>query len=154
MVLDPCLESDSTLITDLKLCQARLNHNAAFPWILLIPRYEGVCEITGLEEPDRQLLMEEIVLASHVMQHLFQPTKLNIASLGNIVPQLHVHVIARYSNDKAWPGPVWNSGVMMAYTPEAKMERIAQLKDEFLHQPSIREKRHVWPHKKERLSLF
>lgn len=131
MSLDPRLESDSTFITTLKLCDVRLNHNAAFPWILLIPRREGISEIIDLTPSDQQLLMEEIVLVSQLVQQLFQPTKLNIASLGNIVSQLHVHVVARYNSDKAWPHPIWNSGISIDYDSKAKIERIAQLQGVF-----------------------
>lgn len=132
MPLDPRLESDSTFITALELCDVRLSHNAAFPWILLIPRHDGISEIIDLSPTDQQLLMQEIVLASQVLQQLFQPTKLNVANLGNIVPQLHVHMVARYNSDKAWPHPIWNSGINDAYDPKAKFERITQLKDAFL----------------------
>ena len=131
--LDPRIESDSTYILDLELCEVRLNHNAAFPWILLIPKDEGISEIIDLAPSNQPLLMSEIVLASQVMQRLFQPTKLNIASLGNIVPQLHVHIVARYDTDKAWPHPIWNSGINLAYNPKGKRTRIAQLKDGFLN---------------------
>jgi len=131
--LDPQLESDSAFILDLELCEVRLNHNAAFPWILLIPKGEGISEIIDLTPSSQPVLMSEIVLASQVMQRLFQPTKLNIASLGNIVPQLHVHIVARYDTDKAWPHPIWNSGINIAYDPKAKRTRITQLKNGFLH---------------------
>lgn len=130
--LDPRLESDSAFIISLELCHVRLSHNAAFPWILLIPQREGVSEIIDLKPIDQSVLMSEIVLASHVMQHLFKPKKLNIASLGNIVPQLHVHIVARHETDRAWPNPIWNRGVDIAYDPETKSERVAQLKDAFL----------------------
>lgn len=129
MLLDPRLESDTSFIINLELCQVRLHHNAAFPWILLVPQQEGVCELTGLTPSNQALLMQEIVEASRVMQRLFNPSKLNMASLGNIVPQLHIHIIARYTTDGAWPNPVWNSGVTAAYSPEAKEERIRQIKD-------------------------
>jgi diadenosine tetraphosphate (Ap4A) HIT family hydrolase len=132
MTLDPRLESDSTFITTLELCDVRLSHNAAFPWILLIPRHDGISEIIDLDTSDQQLLMKEIVLASQVMQQLFQPTKLNVANLGNIVPQLHVHMVARYNSDKAWPHPIWNCGINDAYDPKTLDERIAQINDAFL----------------------
>lgn len=136
MQLDPRLESDSTFITALELCDVRLSHNAAFPWILLIPRHDGISEIIDLSFSEQQLLMVEIVLASQVMQHLFQPTKLNVASLGNVVSQLHVHVVARYDRDRAWPHPIWNSGIHLVYDPKTKLERIAQLKVAFLRRLS------------------
>ena len=127
-IIDPRLEADSTFITALELCQVRLSHNAAFPWVILIPQREGLCEIIDLSPSDRQVLMQEIAFTSQGMKRLFLPTKLNVANLGNVVPQLHVHIIARYKDDQAWPGPVWNSGVNRAYDPELLLERITQLK--------------------------
>lgn len=129
--LDPRLEKDSTFVIALELCDVRLHHNAAFPWIFLVPRREGICEIIELTPSDQHLLMEEIGVASQVMRHLFQPTKLNIANLGNIVPQLHIHIVARYDYDQAWPNPIWNSGINLSYDSKSKIERIAHLKDEF-----------------------
>ena len=127
-IIDPRLEADSTFITALRLCQVRLHHNAAFPWLILIPQQERLFEIIDLSPSDQQMLMQEIVLTSQGMKRLFLPTKLNVANLGNVVPQLHVHIIARYKDDQAWPGPVWNSGVNRAYDPELLLERITQLK--------------------------
>lgn len=135
--LDSRLETESTFVIDLMLCQVRLSHNAAFPWILLIPKESAVVEIIDLSSTNQQVLMQEIFLASQIMRALFQPTKLNIASLGNIVPQLHVHVIARYITDKAWPAPIWNSGITAAYDSSIKIERINQLKEAFLSSQQI-----------------
>jgi diadenosine tetraphosphate (Ap4A) HIT family hydrolase len=135
MVLDPRLETDSTFIHQLKLCQVRLSHNAAFPWILLIPNRENIDEVMELSPSDQRVLMEEIVLASQAMKDLFHPTKLNIANLGNVVPQLHVHVVARYDRDPAWPGPIWNSGIHEDYTPQALAERLTLLKEFFVSHP-------------------
>ncbi len=132
MFLDPRLESDSSLVVDLSLCQVRLHHNAAFPWILLIPQQIGLSEIIDLSPSDQILLMQEIVLSCEIMRDLFNPTKLNVANLGNIVSQLHVHIVARYESDDAWPGPIWNSGITMNYSDDAKKERIEKLKNAFL----------------------
>lgn len=129
--LDPRLEFDASFILDLDLCQIRLSHNAAFPWIVLIPKRSKVSEMIDLSTQDQQLLMHEIILASKVMQQLFQPTKLNVANLGNVVPQLHIHIIARYDSDKAWPGPIWNAGISENYEAKAKAERIEQIRTAF-----------------------
>lgn len=129
--MDPRLESDSTYITNLPLCQVRLHHNAAFPWIILIPHQENLVEIVNLSPSDQILLMGEISLGSQVMRQLFQPHKLNIANLGNIVSQLHIHVVARYETDKAWPGPIWNSGVNEVYDPLVKNDLIRNLQKSF-----------------------
>jgi len=135
--LDSRLESDSTFLVDLHLCHVRLHHNALFPWVVLVPKRDNVTEIIDLDSKDRSLLMEEIVLASRVMQALFNPTKLNVAALGNIVPQLHIHVIARYANDSAWPGPVWNSGAQGEYGEMQKAKRVSDLQNTFSHQKAM-----------------
>lgn len=129
MQLDFRLESDSTFVTDLKLCQIRLSHNAAFPWVILIPKQGVHVEIIDLDIANSHLLIDEISYVSQVMHDLFQPTKLNVASLGNIVPQLHIHVIARYDNDPAWPNPVWSSGVSAAYDFSTMNKRVSQLRE-------------------------
>ncbi len=131
MWLDPRLESDSSFVIDLELCHVRLSHNAAFPWIFLIPHQASIFEIIDLSPSDQKQLMQEICLASVLMKSLFQPTKLNVASLGNIVSQLHIHIVARYKNDKAWPGPIWNSGINTMYPPKEKTERISRIKEAF-----------------------
>lgn len=127
MKLDNRLEQSSEFITDLPLCQARLSTNSAFPWVLLIPRLDNVIEITDLSPIEQHQLMDEMTLASKVMKQLFTPDKINVATLGNIVPQLHIHVIARYRTDAAWPNPVWNT-VNTAYTPENLKERIGKIR--------------------------
>jgi len=128
MNLDPRLESDSTFVTDLDLCQVRLSHNASFPWIILIPKRENMSEIMDLENADQQLLVQEIAHSSKVMQKLFGSFKLNVANLGNVVAQLHIHIIARYDTDEAWPGPVWNSGVSETYDTQALNDRVIKIK--------------------------
>lgn len=125
--LHPRLAADSAFVYDLSLSQVRLSHNAAFPWIILIPKQAEMTEIIDLSLNDQEQLLKEIRLASHVMRKLFQPTKLNIANLGNMVSQLHIHVIARFSSDKAWPNPVWNSQIEASYEEEEKQHRITQL---------------------------
>lgn len=133
MHLDHRLDSESTHVIDLPLCQVRLSHNAAFPWILLIPKKDGLVELIDLNSEDQQRLMQEIAVASQVMRQLFHPTKLNVANLGNIVPQLHIHVIARYATDMAWPGPVWGER-SETYDPAVKLERLKTLKEAFQSQ--------------------
>ncbi len=129
MTLDSRLTSNSTAVIDLGLCHMRLHHNAAFPWFLLIPKIENVSEIIDLTPADQGLLMKEIALTSQAVRHVFQPKKLNVASLGNIVPQLHIHVVARYENDGAWPGPIWNSGISKDYEDNIKTKTIEEMKD-------------------------
>jgi len=128
--LHPQIEADSALITNLNLCQVRLHNNAAFPWLMLIPNTKEI-EIVDLSPQDQQILMKEICQASSVMRQLYKPTKLNIASIGNAVSQIHVHVLARYNTDKAWPRPVWYCGVDAEYTPNEKEKHIHLIKEAF-----------------------
>lgn len=114
----PQLERDTFFVVDLELCRVLFMNNCLFPWTVLVPRVEQMREITDLPGALRHLLIDEISHVSRAMQTLFAPDKLNIAALGNQVPQLHVHVIARMVSDAAWPNPVWGAG-HEAY-PDAK----------------------------------
>ena len=97
----------SHYIGDLKLCSIRLIDNQKFPWIILIPKRKGVTDITNLNSKDQLLLMKEVVYCSKLMKKIFKTSKLNVEKIGNIVPQLHIHIIARYQNDSSWPLSVW-----------------------------------------------
>lgn len=105
--LDHRLAADTTEVAELGLCTLRLMDDRTYPWLILIPRRADCVELIDLQPGDRAVLMEEIALASHVLKDLTDAQKLNVAALGNSVPQLHVHVIARFAGDPAWPGPVW-----------------------------------------------
>ena len=94
-------------LIDLKLCTIRLNDNSKFPWIILIPKRNKITDISDLNSKDQTLLMKEIVYASKVMKKLFKTSKLNVEKIGNIVPQLHLHIIARSKKDSSWPLSVW-----------------------------------------------
>ena len=94
-------------LIDLKLCTIRLNDNSKFPWIILIPKRNKITDISDLNSKDQTLLMKEIVYASKVMKKLFKTSKLNVEKIGNIVPQLHIHIIARSKKDSSWPLSVW-----------------------------------------------
>ena len=97
----------SFYITELKLCSIRLFNNEKFPWIILIPKRKGITDITGLKSRDQKILMQEIVFCSKIMKKVFKSKKLNVEKIGNVVPQLHIHIIARYNNDVSWPLSVW-----------------------------------------------
>ena len=97
----------SHYISDLKLCTIRLIDNTKFPWIILIPKRKDVTDITELNLKDQLLLVKEIVYCSKLMKKIFRTSKLNVEKIGNIVPQLHIHIIARYRNDSSWPLSVW-----------------------------------------------
>ena len=94
-------------LIDLKLCTIRLNDNSKFPWIILIPKRNKITDISDLNSKDQTLLMKEIVYVSKVMKKLFKTSKLNVEKIGNIVTQLHIHIIARYKKDASWPFSVW-----------------------------------------------
>jgi diadenosine tetraphosphate (Ap4A) HIT family hydrolase len=94
-------------LLNLKLCTVRLHDNSKFPWIMLIPKGKNINDITDLNSKDQMLLMREIVFSSEVMKKLFKTSKLNVEKVGNIVPQLHIHIIARYKKDNSWPLSVW-----------------------------------------------
>jgi diadenosine tetraphosphate (Ap4A) HIT family hydrolase len=116
--LHPTLAGDTVEVARLRLCRVLLMKDRRFPWLILVPEREAVREIYELPAEDRAALIEEIATASEALMRLFQPDKINVGALGNIVPQLHVHVIARFSADPAWPGPVWGLGAAVPY--EAK----------------------------------
>ena len=97
----------SHFIAELKLCSIRLIDNCKFPWIILIPKRKKVTDITELNLKDQILFMKEIVLCSNKMKKLFKTSKLNVEKIGNIVPQLHIHIIARSTKDSTWPLSVW-----------------------------------------------
>jgi len=94
-------------ITDLKLCSIRLHDNSKFPWVILIPKRNKITDLSDLNSKDQILLMKEIIYVSKKMKKLFKTSKLNVEKIGNIVPQLHVHIIARRKKDSSWPLSVW-----------------------------------------------
>ncbi len=116
-VLDPQLDADTIPLGRLALSRVLLMNDARYPWLILVPERAGLAEIIDLPEADRALLMAEISAASEALKAVFQPDKLNVAALGNRVRQLHVHVLARFASDVAWPGPVWGVGLAQPYPP-------------------------------------
>lgn len=120
--LHPQLAQDTHVVTDLPLCRVLLMNEARYPWFILVPRRAGIREIHELEAADRQQLWAESDQLSRALMALFQPDKLNIAALGNMVPQLHIHHLARFQTDAAWPAPVWGK-----FVPEAYAADMAQL---------------------------
>jgi len=117
--LYPVLENDSVLIGRFGLCQIRLINDSNYPWVLLVPEREGITEIHQLSIEDRSLLAEESAFLSAILADLFEADKMNIATIGNMVPQLHVHHIVRYKTDPAWPAPIWGKLPMKSYSDEA-----------------------------------
>jgi diadenosine tetraphosphate (Ap4A) HIT family hydrolase len=126
-VLHSRLEADTAFIGDLALSRALLMDDARFPWIILVPRYAAATEIFDLTEGDRAQLSEEISRCARVLRGCNGVEKINIGALGNLVPQLHVHVVGRHAKDAAWPGPVWGSGARAPYPPEQRDKLVNDL---------------------------
>ena len=125
--LDPRLAADSHPLHTMGLSELRLMDDANYPWLVLVPRVAGARELIDLEAGQRQQLTAEIDLGLRLLRDAFRPHKLNVAALGNLVPQLHVHLIARFEDDPAWPAPVWGRVAARPYSPEALVERISML---------------------------
>ena len=123
--LDRRLAADSVFIADGPLSQVRLMDDARFPWLLLVPRVPAACEWIDLDGGQQRLLLAEINQISQLLRVEPGVAKLNIGALGNIVPQLHIHVVGRHRDDAAWPGPVWGSGAAERFTPDMLAERVA-----------------------------
>lgn len=119
-LLDPRLAADTRPVTTLELCEVRLMDDTRFPWLVLVPQRKDVSEVADLPAPERALLWQEVDRASAVLRLAVPCDKLNLGALGNIVRQLHVHVVARREGDAAWPGPVWGSGAAERYPQEAR----------------------------------
>ena len=113
--LHPQLLADTIEIFSLSLCRVLLMNDSTYPWLILVPERAGAREIHTLSETDQHTLMREISHVAAVMETLFEADKMNVAALGNMVPQLHIHIIARHIGDAAWPGPVWGKVSAKAY---------------------------------------
>ena len=116
-VLDPKLLSDTVHVADLRLSALLLMRDANYPWLILVPRRPDLVEVIDLDAAERTQLMAEVALASEALRQTVACDKLNVAALGNIVRQLHVHVIARRTGDAAWPRPVWGAVPVKPYPP-------------------------------------
>jgi diadenosine tetraphosphate (Ap4A) HIT family hydrolase len=126
--LHPTLARDTVEVARLPICRLLLMDDRRFPWLILVPERDGAREIHDLAPADRAELVEEIARAGEALARLFRPDKINVGALGNVVPQLHVHVVARFAADSAWPGPVWGSGAAVPYGESelaAARERLA-----------------------------
>lgn len=113
--VDPVIENNSLFIKNLQLSALYMKNDKENPWFVLVPRKLNAVEIIDLSHEEQSVLMEEITIVSEFLKNYYQPYKMNIGSLGNIVKQLHIHVIARYANDRAWPGPIWGTSTTMEY---------------------------------------
>lgn len=126
--LHPQLAADGLVLADAPLSRLLLMNDAQYPWCVLVPRREGVRELYELDAADRVQLLEESVQLGQALMQAFAGDKLNVAALGNLVPQLHLHHIVRSRGDPAWPAPVWGRHPPRAYTGAERGERVARLR--------------------------
>ena len=126
-VLNDQLYRDTTLVADLSLCRCLLMNDARYPWLILVPRIDGLVEFHEVPRAHRVTLYDEIELASRALSRICDAHKLNVAALGNQVSQLHIHIIARQLDDPAWPGPVWGVGDAQPYVDETRISLLQNL---------------------------
>lgn len=125
--LDPRLAADSVVAAEWPLCRLLLGNDATYPWLILVPRRAGVREIYELAAGDQQQLLHESVTLGRAMMQAFAGHKLNVAALGNVVPQLHLHHVVRHTTDPAWPSPVWGKAPPRVYAASERESRLATL---------------------------
>ncbi|WP_020398721.1 HIT domain-containing protein [Kordiimonas gwangyangensis] len=123
------LAADTEWVETLSLCRVLLMNDSTYPWLILVPERAGIREIHELSEADQQTLMREMTAVARIMELAFDANKMNVAALGNMVPQLHIHVIARYEGDPAWPGPIWGKTPAVPYEADVKRARIEHLRE-------------------------
>ena len=126
--LHPQLEKDTVKVGCFELCQMLLMNDANYPWFVLVPQRDDISEIYQMEAQDQYNLMRESSQLAKALARGFDADKINIAALGNVVPQLHVHHVVRYRNDPVWPSPVWGRLPAMPYTNDALMDIVEMLK--------------------------
>ena len=134
-ILDNRLKADTLFVGDLPLSRVLLMNNAYFPWVILVPRIEGISELFQLTEEDLLNFHNESNYFLEAMSNAYNADKMNIASLGNIVSQLHTHVIVRYKNDEAWPSPVWSFQETKKYEDalaKIEIDKLVQLVDDYI----------------------
>ncbi|MBF0269600.1 MAG: HIT domain-containing protein [Alphaproteobacteria bacterium] len=130
-ILHPRLEADTVPVKNLGLSRLLMMNDQTWPWLILVPERADVREIHQLVPADRLVLIEEIAYVGEILERLFKPAKINVAALGNMVAQLHVHVIARFENDPAWPKPVWGACPPAPFAPQALLDRLRALHEVF-----------------------
>lgn len=125
--LDPRLAKDTHFICALPLCDALLMNDARYPWVILVPRRDGLTELYQLTEEEQQQLTKESNFVAQSLSRLVSADKMNVAALGNVVSQLHIHHVARFIGDETWPAPVWGKGDAVAYTIDELKGVLTQL---------------------------
>lgn len=126
--LHPQLDKDTAAVGDLPLCRLLLIRDANYPWLVLVPRRADLTEIIDLDEGAQTQLMTEIARVSRALREITRCDKLNVAALGNAVPQLHIHIIARHRTDPAWPRPIWGAVPALPYDPQDMQKLIDALR--------------------------
>jgi len=134
-VLDSRLQQDTLPLGDLPLCRVLLSNDSNYPWFILVPRRADISEVFQLEAADQEQLWRETTELAQLLQSVFQADKMNVAALGNVVSQLHMHVIVRRREDAAWPAPVWGKHPAQPYSDEAIASIREQLRLAFRHDP-------------------
>ncbi len=129
--LDQRLASDTRKIASWPLCEVLLMNDSQYPWCILVPRVDGLSELFQLARTQRQQLDLESIFLSKILMNEFEAEKLNVAALGNVVKQLHIHHVVRYSTDPSWPAPVWGRLPAQSYTDEELAQRLEKLSDLF-----------------------
>lgn len=129
--LHPRLRDDTFEVLRLELSQVRLMNDRAVPWLILVPQRPDVTELHMLTPMDRATLVEEVACASRVLEQLYRPDKLNVAALGNMVQQLHIHVIGRFAQDRAWPDPIWNTEPRQPYARDEMASTLRSMLNAF-----------------------
>lgn len=129
--LDPRLEKDTIHLGDFTLCRVLLMNDARYPWIILVPRIAGLTEVFQLNDKQQLQLMKESNIIAEKLKTLVQADKMNVAALGNVVSQLHIHHVARFTFDETWPAPVWGKGQAVQYDKDEREAVCKQLTDMF-----------------------
>ena len=126
-ILNSKLAADTFEVLSLEVSQLLLMNDARYPWLILVPQVSGMRDLHNLSTKQYQAVTQEIVQVSEVLESLAQAQKMNVGALGNMVPQLHIHIIARQTNDAAWPAPVWGVGEAQPYSHDAAKTLIQQI---------------------------
>lgn len=129
-LLHPQLAQDCLELGNFKLSRILLMNDSQYPWCILVPRRQEIREIYQLSEQDRQWLMQESCVLAQAMEFIYRPDKLNIAAIGNLVPQLHLHHVARYRDDIAWPTPIWGKFPAVPYAEQEARRHISRLRQQ------------------------
>jgi diadenosine tetraphosphate (Ap4A) HIT family hydrolase len=128
--LHPRLIEDCIAIGRFELCQLLMMNDSQYPWFILVPEKSGIKEIYQLSKVDQHTLTEESSYLAENLAELYKADKMNIAAIGNLVPQLHIHHVVRYQADKAWPAPIWGKFAVVPYTQQQIIDNIAQVKEQ------------------------